>query len=241
VEWAEIRPARSVVLCVTADRGLRQPGHVSPQPNMKKITSSLLVAVAALVCASPLALSAADQKKAQKAPPLPGAGTGGNTPHVTTSGVIGPNRNEGGMVTITFGRPHAVHPRKGGEPRKIWGGLVAWDKADRLGADEATTLINQHPIEVAGTVLPSGAYTLYIIPSEKGTSKLAFSKNIGKWGVPVDETKDVLRADLKKETLSESVDQLTISVEASPAGSMNGLIKIKWERTQYSLPFTLKK
>lgn len=208
---------------------------------MKKTTSSLLIAVAALVCASPLVLSAAEPKKAQKAPPIPGAGTGGNTPHATTSGVIGPNRNEGGMVVVTYGRPHAVHPRKGGEPRKIWGGLVAWDKPDRLGADEATTLINQHPIEVAGTTLPAGAYTLYIIPSESGTSKLAFSKSIAKWGVPVDTTKDVVRADLKKEALAENVDQLTITVENSPQGSMNGVLKIKWERTQFSLPFTMKK
>lgn len=208
---------------------------------MKKITSTVLLTTAALMLASPLFLAAAEPKKAQKAPPLPGAGTGGNTPHVTTSAVIGPNRNEGGMVTVTYGRPHAVHPRKGGEPRKIWGGLVPWDKADRLGADEATTLINQHPIEVAGTVLPSGAYTLYIVPSENGTSKLAFSKNIGKWGVPVDESKDVVRADLKKEPLAENVEQLTIAIESVPAGSMNGVLKIKWERTQFSLPFTLKK
>lgn len=208
---------------------------------MKKITSTVLFTTAALMLASPLFLAAAEPKKAQKAPPLPGAGTGGNTPHVTTSAVIGPNRNEGGMVTVTYGRPHAVHPRKGGEPRKIWGGLVPWDKADRLGADEATTLINQHPIEVAGTVLPSGAYTLYIVPSENGTSKLAFSKNIGKWGVPVDESKDVVRADLKKEPLAENVEQLTIAIESVPAGSMNGVLKIKWERTQFSLPFTLKK
>ncbi len=208
---------------------------------MKHVTSTLILASAALLCATPLFLSAAEQKKATKAPPIPGAGTGGNTPHATTSGVIGPNRNDGGMVVVTYGRPHAVHPRKGGEPRKIWGGLVAWDKPDRLGADEATTLVNQYPIEVAGTTLPAGAYTLYIIPSESGTSKLAFSRNIAKWGVPVDTTKDIVRADLIKEPLAQNVDQLTITVENVPQGSMNGMLRIKWEKTQFSLPFTMKK
>ena len=214
---------------------------------MNKITSSLIVAVAALVCAAPLVSQTAEkkdapapQKKAKQAP-LPGTGTGGSTPHATISGAIGPNRNEGGMITIHYGRPFAVHPRKGGEPRKIWGGLVKWDAADRLGADEATTLINEYPIEVQGTLIPSGAYTLYIVPSEKGVSKLAFSKHIGKWGVPVDETKDLARFDLKKEDLSEAVDQLTLSIENVPQGSMDGVIKIKWEKTQFSLPFTMKK
>ena len=212
-----------------------------------KLTSSVILMAATLICAASLVAqsdknkeSAAKQQK-QKAPPLPGAGTGGATPHATTSGVIGASRTEGGMVTITYGRPFSVHPRKGGEPRKIWGGLVPYGKADRLGADEATTLINEHPIEVGGKTLPAGAYTLYIVPSETGASKLAFSKHIGKWGVPVDETQDVVRVDLKKEMLDQNVDQLTIEVENTPAKSMNGLIKIKWEKTQFSAPFTMKK
>jgi hypothetical protein len=208
-----------------------------------KLTSKILLATAAVLCAASLFAQAekSDQAKKQKAPPLPGAGTGGNTPHATTSAVIGPNRNEGATIMIVYGRPHAVHPRKGGEPRKIWGGLVPYGKADRLGADEATTLINEHPIEVGGTTLPAGAYTLYIVPSETGASKLAFSKHVAKWGIPVDETKDAVRVDLKKEALTENVDQLTIEIENTPRGSMNGLIKIKWEKTQFSAPFTVKK
>jgi hypothetical protein len=211
-----------------------------------KLTSSVVLTAMALVCAASMIAQSAEKKdapaqKKQKAAPLPGAGTGGATPHATTSATIGPNRNEGGMITITYGRPHRVHPRKGGEPRKIWGELVPYGKADRLGADEATTLINEYPIEIGGTTLPSGAYTLYIVPSETGPSKLAFSKHIGKWGVPVDEKQDVVRVDLKKETLPEMVDQLTIAVENTPPGSMNGTIKIKWENTQFSAPFTLKK
>ncbi|MSU48815.1 MAG: DUF2911 domain-containing protein [Opitutus sp.] len=215
---------------------------------MKKLSSTALFVAAALLGAVPLFAQTADQKqpaaqqkKQPPPPPLPGAGTGGSTPHFTTSAVIGPNRREGGMVTISYGRPFATHPRKGGEPRKIWGGLVPYGKADRLGADEATLLVNEHPIEIAGTIIPSGAYTLYIVASESGPSKLAFSKHIGKWGVPVDETADLVRVDLKRDTLPESVDQLTITIENAPTGSMNGFVKIMWAKTQFSLPFVLKK
>lgn len=201
---------------------------------MLKLTSSVLLLASALVA---LPLFAQSQKKGKM--PLPGAGTGGNSPHHTTSRVIGPNRNEGGMITITYGRPSITHPRSG-ERRKIWGGLVPWDKPYRLGADEATLLINSLSMEIDGTTIPAGAYTLYMIPSASGTSKLAFSRNIGKWGVPVDVDSDLARVDLKKEPLNERVEQLTIAVENDPPRSRNGILRISWENTQFSVPFAIK-
>src|SRR5690349_12478077 len=83
------------------------------------------------------------------------ASTGGNSPHETTSAVVDGNR-----VTITYGRPFTKHP-KTGEVRKIWGGLVPYGQPWRMGSDEATVLITQKPIELGGTELPAGAYTLY--------------------------------------------------------------------------------
>ncbi len=213
-----------------------------------KLKSTVMLFAAALMAASQIPAQAADskqpavaQKKQPPPPPLPGAGTGGSTPHATISKVIGPNRREGSTVTVTYGRPFATHPRTGGEPRKIWGGLVPYGKADRLGADEATLFINEHAIEVAGTLIPAGAYTLYVIPSESGVSKLAFSKHIGKWGVPVDEANDLVRVDLKREALPVSIEQLTIEVENNPAASLSGILKIKWEKTQFSMAFLVKK
>jgi hypothetical protein len=122
--------------------------------------------------------------------------------------------------------------------RKVWGGLVPWDKANRLGADEATLLITQQPLQVGATTIPAGAYTLYLIPSESGASKLAFSRNIGKWGIPIDETADVARVELKRDALEKSVEQLTIAVENVAAGG--GVLKISWENVQFSLPFAVK-
>ena len=98
------------------------------------------------------------------------------SPHETINASIG--GRGGPRVTITYGRPYSKDP-KTGEIRKIWGHLVKWDKADRLGADEATLLLTQKPLLFGTTEIPAGAYTLYIVPSEKGTSQLAFSSNLG--------------------------------------------------------------
>ena len=184
----------------------------------------LIIAAAVLLSIAPSQAQQA-QKRA--------ASTGGFSPHETTSAVI-----DGCRVTITYGRPFTKDP-KTGEPRKIWGGLVPWDKAWRTGADEATVLITQKPITFGETVVPAGAYTLYTIPAESGTSKLAISKNLGAWGVPVDEKNDLARVDMKKGPAEKQTDQFTIAVAKNPDGG--GLIKLMWEDTEFTVPFTVKK
>lgn len=190
------------------------------------LTSTLFVALSL----ADVGLFSADQPA-----PARVASTGGRSPHETTSIAIG--GRGGPRVTITYGRPQTKDP-KTGEARKIWGALVPWDKAYRLGSDEATLLLTQAALVIGETTIPAGAYTLYLVPSETGTSKLAFSTNIGKWGVPVDETHDLARVDLKKDAVETTVGQLTIAVENNPAGG--GVLKITWENTQFSVPFTVK-
>jgi hypothetical protein len=151
------------------------------------------------------------------------------SPHETTSGVIAGNR-----VTVTYGRPYSKNPR-GTDIRKIWGELVPYGKAWRLGADEATTILLQKGIKIGDAAIPAGAYTLYLIPEEKDGGKLAFSKALGGWGVPVNEKNDLIRVDVKKEPLSPALDQLAIAVEKADNG---GVLKIKWEDSQYTVNFT---
>ncbi|MBI5769491.1 MAG: DUF2911 domain-containing protein [Verrucomicrobia bacterium] len=201
--------------------------------NRRSLLSTLAVC-AGLAAALPLLA----QPPAGDAPKKAAKGPGGRTsPHETISAVLG--GRGGPRVTITYGRPYSARGGKG-EPRKIWGELVKWDKADRLGADEATTLLTELPITVAGKTLPAGAYTLYIVASESGVSKLAFSTRVGKWGIPVDETKDAARFDLTKESLENSVDQLTLTIVPDGA-NLGGKLTIAWEKTKFSLPFTLQK
>lgn len=207
---------------------------------MTKLTSAALFTLS-LASASALFAQAPAAPAAPSAAPAPtgapAAPRARVSPHETISAVIG--GRGGPRVTLTYGRPYSKDS-KTGEIRKIWGGLVPWSKADRLGSDEATLILSPLPIVVGDTTIPAGAYTLYIVPSEAGATKLAFSSNIGKWGIPVDETKDVARVDLKKSALEKSVDQLTITIEPD-AATGGATLNIWWETTKFSLPFTLKK
>lgn len=200
---------------------------------MKKISTLLVVAIGAAAAFGTL-FAQADKKGKAGLPMVPAERL---SPHETVYVRVGTDRPSSSLVSLTYGRPFSAKGGKG-DARKIWGGLVPWGKADRLGADEVTTLTLEHPIEIGGKTISAGAHALYIVPNESGPSHLVFSSRIAKWGVPVDETKDEARVELKKESLAENVDQLTIILENHQT---SGLIKIKWEKTQFSVPFTIKK
>jgi hypothetical protein len=126
--------------------------------------------------------------------------------------------------------------------------LVPYDEIWRTGSDEATLLITQKPIEIGGTTVPAGAYTLWTLPAKDGSAKLIVNKQIGQWGINppdpkqvYDEKNDVVRVDLKKDTISAPVDQFTMAIQPTPnSNPPAGVIKMQWETTQYSVPFTVK-
>lgn len=183
---------------------------------MKTIAYTLAVAAITLACALP---AMAQRQRI--------------SPHETISAVIGGDR-----ITITYGRPYTTKPGTT-EARKIWGGLVPYGEPWRMGADEATTLITQRPIEMGGKTIPAGAYTLYMVPEENGASQLAISTRLGAWGIPVDTKDDLARVDLKKGSLDKPVDQFTMSISKNPSGG--GILKLMWESTEFSAPFTVSK
>jgi hypothetical protein len=192
---------------------------------MRKLGIALaLVVAAALVTSTPAMAQAAKKKQRQRL-----------SPHETITAKI-----NGDEVKLVYGRPYTTKPGTT-EVRKIWGGLVPYGKVWRTGADEATLLTTAQPIEIGGYSLAPGTYSLFTVPYEDGTAKLIINKKTGQWGIPYDEEKEkeneLARIDLKKSTHDKTVDQFTMAIEPE-AG--RGLLKMMWENTQYSIPFTVK-
>ncbi|HRG56100.1 MAG TPA: DUF2911 domain-containing protein [Lacunisphaera sp.] len=156
------------------------------------------------------------------------------SPHDTISARI-----DTGRITVVYGRPYSKNS-KTGELRKVWGALIPAGKPWRTGADEATLFITQLPLDLAGTHLPAGAYTLYTLLAEDGSAQLLINKRLGQWGAdPYDATQEFARVPLTKEPLEPQLDQFTMALERNPAGG--GTLRLKWETTQYPVPFTVKK
>lgn len=158
------------------------------------------------------------------------------SPHETVSMQYGDGR-----LMIVYGRPYSKDP-KGTEIRKIWGGLVPYGAVWRTGADEATLLLTEQALDVQGTTIPAGAYTLYTLPTPEG-GKLIFNKQIGQWGTEYSESKDFARIDLKKTATDKPYDQFTVVLEKNDKSKdpTAGYIALRWENTEYYVEIAVKK
>ena len=145
---------------------------------------------------------------------------------------------DGNDITVVYGRPYTKDP-KTGEKRKVWGALVPFGKTWRMGADEATLLTTKQAIDLGGSTIPAGTYSLFMLPAESGVSKLIVNKQTGQWGTKYDEKQDLARIDLKKEAADKPVDQFTIALEKTEAGG--GVLKMTWDDTEFWVPLTVKK
>lgn len=132
-------------------------------------------------------------------------------------------------IEVAYSRPF----RRG---RTIFGSnVVPWDRVWRTGANAATQITTTRDLMFGSTHVPAGKYTLWTLPSATGT-KLIINSQTGQWGTDYDAKRDVVRLDLTARALDPPVEQFTIAVE--PAGQ-GGVLKLAWDRTEYSIPFTV--
>lgn len=128
-------------------------------------------------------------------------------------------------ITIDYSRP-SLRGRKVGQE------LAPYGKVWRTGANEATALNTEIDLNIGGTKVPAGKYTLYTLPSE-GTWKLIINKQTGQWGTKYDENQDLARIDMKKSALPQPIEQFTISFDKKNDNTAN--LTLDWENTRVSV------
>jgi hypothetical protein len=185
-----------------------------PDEGDSQAMKQLLLAIAPLalaLCAAP-ALSAQAPKKAPA------------SPHETVTASVG-----GKTITITYGRPYM----KG---RKIYGGLVPFDKVWRTGADEATTFTTDGDLMLGSLHVPAGTYALFTIPgaSEWTVILNKVSKTWGAFDYEKNKAEDLGQLKAKTKTIAAPVEQLTLAIE--PAGGKKATLSIVWETTRVTVP-----
>ena len=122
--------------------------------------------------------------------------------------------------------------------RLIFGGLVPYNQIWRTGANEATTFETNKSLNIDGSSLAEGKYTLWTIPNDS-VWKVIFNKKQYDWGVdeamkPMREAQyDALSIDVPVETLENSVEQFTIAFDNS---TDNLSLTMAWDRTKISVP-----
>ncbi len=129
--------------------------------------------------------------------------------------------DNGAKITIQYSRPSM-------RGRKIMGGLVPFGEVWRTGANSATGFVTTANLEINGTKIPAGSYTLYTLPSAEGW-KLIVNKQTGQWGTEYDQSKDAARVDMKRTELKQPMEQFTIRFE--PGKGKSTMLLLDWETT----------
>lgn len=136
----------------------------------------------------------------------------------------------GKSITIVYGRPSA-------RGRRIMGGVVPYNQIWRTGANEATTIKTDTDLVIGGTTIPRGTYSLYTLPT-KSSWQLVLNREVGQSGLVYHQQQDIARVKLQKSALRNYVERFTVSIEK--VGPASGNLKLAWEKTQLSIPFTLR-
>jgi hypothetical protein len=138
-------------------------------------------------------------------------------------------------ITVRYARP-----KKRG--RTIFGDIVPWDTVWRTGANDATVLATNRDLEIGGTRVPAGSYTLFTIPS-RGGATLIINRETMRDGEPLagtdyDARHDLARIPMTTKTLAPPAEALTI--EVTPRGAQAGVIRIAWDTREMTVPFRLR-
>jgi hypothetical protein len=133
----------------------------------------------------------------------------------------------------TFGSAHLLvdYSRPHMRGRKVFGGIVPFGEVWRTGANAATQFTTDQPIEIGGTPLPAGTYTLWTIPSDIAPVLIVNSQT-GQWGTEYDPTQDFARIPLTRSSLDAPVEVFTITL--TPRGR-GGVLGMEWEGTRWEV------
>jgi hypothetical protein len=138
--------------------------------------------------------------------------------------------SNGKTVKIDYSSPRA----KG---RKIFGGVVPYGEVWRTGANEATTFVADTNLNVGGTAVPAGSYTIFTVPKADAWM-LVISKKTGEWGTDyAGEKEDLARIPMSVSKTSGPVENFTIAFEQ---GSKKCSLQMEWENTRAAVEVSEK-
>ena len=146
----------------------------------------------------------------------------GGSPHVRSEWKI-----DGATISIEYGRPSL----KGRSENQVMPPGKEW----RTGADEATILKTDRTLRFGSLVVPAGRYQIHSVPGPPAW-QLIISKSTQAWGIPYPAGQDLGRTPMTSTKTSAPVEQLTISVDDTPAGAT---LRIEWGTVSARAPFTV--
>ncbi len=137
------------------------------------------------------------------------------------------------MINVLYNRPFK-------KERKVFGGLVPYDKVWRTGANEATIFETNKDINFDGNILKAGKYSLWTIPGED-TWSIIFNSEYGQWGINSEgepnreSAKDALTVQANAVQQERLFEQFTISFQKT---GEDAEMVLMWDKTLVVVPFS---
>jgi hypothetical protein len=135
-------------------------------------------------------------------------------------------RYKDAYIKITYSQPE----KRG---REIFGKLVPYNEVWRTGANEATEITTTKNIQINGTLLKAGTYSIFTIP-QKDKWTIIINGEVGLWGAYNYNSKlDVMRFDVAAMTSDIVYESFTI--EFNHRNEVADLL-LYWDKTKVSIP-----
>jgi len=120
--------------------------------------------------------------------------------------------------------------------RKIWGGLVPFDKPWRTGANASTKITFSKDVTVGGKPVPAGTYAIVSFPTAKGWSVALNSDANTNGGAEYDAKKDVARITPKTSAIPMR-ERMTFVFNDTTDSSTS--LDLEWEKLRVSIPIVV--
>ena len=122
-------------------------------------------------------------------------------------------------------------PQKRG--REIFGKLIPYNEVWRTGANEATELLTTRNIQINGTLLKAGVYSVFTIP-QKDKWTIVINSEVGLWGAyNYNQKLDVMRFDVP--VMTSDVVYEAFTIELNHRNDVADLL-LYWDKTKISIP-----
>jgi hypothetical protein len=131
----------------------------------------------------------------------------------------------GTQIDLAYRRPSA-------RGRELFGALVPWDKVWTPSADSAVRFTTSGPLEVNGTALAAGSYSLWTKPNAKEW-EFIFNSDPNVFHLRHADEKDVVKVKSVPETAEPAVE--TLSFYFSAADGDSATLRLQWGKTSVPL------
>lgn len=134
-------------------------------------------------------------------------------------------------VELTYSRPSL----KG---RNVFGNVVLYDSLWRTGANAATKITFNDPVEILGHQVDTGSYAIYTIPHKNGDWTVILNKGFNNAGVAgYKQSDDLFRINIKSHKIAEKIETFTMQFINIKPESCD--LSLKWDNVQVNIPIKI--